>query len=375
MVRVAFFIDQLAPGAGTENQLLMLLAGLDAARVEPTLVTLTESPHWPLSQAPCPARALGVTRLRSPAGARAVLDAARDLRKTGVDLVVTFFPDASVVGVTAARLAGRPVITTRRNLGYDVSAGTPRRYRVLNPWTTRVVANAHAVAEAVGISENLDLERIDVIPNAVDLDRFRPRPPQARGETRRRLGLPADGPILACVANLRPVKGLGLLLTALGSLHGEAPHLALAGDGPLRASLQERARALGLQQGVTFLGKGHDVTEVLTAADAFVLASTSEGMPNAVLEAMAQGLPVIATAVGGTEELLGGAGIPVPAGDPQALAGAVRGLFDDSGKAAALGRAARLRAEAHHSPERVFGAWTELFERVTRTWTSGVGVP
>ncbi len=362
MVRVTFLIDQLAPGAGTENQLLGLLEGLDRSRVEPRLITLTEDPSWPLTHAPCPAHALGVTRLGAPAGMRAILAAARRLREHA-DLAITFFPDASFVGVVAARLAGRPVLTTRRNLAYDAGAGSPRRYRLLNRWTRRVIANADAVAQAVRQGEGLGTERIEVIPNAVDLVRFHPPGPEHRAATRERLGLPREGPLWVCVANLRPVKGHALLLESMARLGDAAPHLALIGGGPLRAELESRVETSGLAGRVRFLGALPDAAPALAAADGFVLASSSEGMPNGVLEAMAAGLPVVATDVGGTRELLGEAGRLVPSGDGEALSDALAALSADPQLRLDLGTRARARAEAHHAPKRVFSRWAELCER------------
>ncbi len=152
------------------------------------------------------------------------------------------------------------------------------------------------------------------------------------------------------VANLIAYKGHDVALTAFAQVRALSPmldvRLQLAGAGPEWASLHLRARELGIEGDVDFLGSVADVRALLAACSFMVLPSTSEGMPNAVLEGLANGRPVIASAVGGVPEILGGGGgILVPPGDPEALANAMRMLLEDPALVARLG--AEGRAVAH----------------------------
>lgn len=162
-------------------------------------------------------------------------------------------------------------------------------------------------------------EQAVVLPSGYDAARFSPRD---RGEARRRLGL-ADEPWLCYLGALRDVKRIDLILDAVAELPGV--RLALVGGGPEADRLASRARQLGLTQRLLFAGpQSHEkVPDWLAAADCLVLASDHEGTPNVIIEALAMGTPVVATAVGGVPELLGEAGRLVPRGNAAALAAAI----------------------------------------------------
>lgn len=166
------------------------------------------------------------------------------------------------------------------------------------------------------------------IPNGV---RLVARDPDRMLAKRRELAIPADAFTFFYVGRLHPVKDLGTLLDAFAALavdHSQDTRLYLVGDGSERASLEARRDALGLAGRVVFLGARSDVGEVLLAADAFVMSSKSEGLPMVLLEAMAAGLPCVATAVGGIPELFGSdRGLLAPPQDPCALAAAMAELI------------------------------------------------
>src|ERR1700722_14946062 len=165
------------------------------------------------------------------------------------------------------------------------------------------------------------VEKLHCIPNGV---RKSVRTPALVAQKRREFGLDPDVFAFFYVGRLNPVKDLGTLLDAFAALAERGSfrtRLYLVGDGPERAMLEGRRKALGLDELVTFLGARSDVSEILMAADAFVMSSKSEGLPMALLEAMAVGIPCVATAVGGIPDLLADdKGLLVPAEDPLALA-------------------------------------------------------
>ena len=169
-------------------------------------------------------------------------------------------------------------------------------------------------------------QRTDVIPSGVDTDRFRPSADRIAAKAR--LGVDVGRPLIGTVGRLEPRKGTATLIAALATLRagGRDASLVVVGDGPLRSELVATAARLGLASHVQMLGDRADIEEILAAVDVFVLPSRTEGMSNALLEAMAMALPVVATAVGGTPEVIaeGRSGLLVPSDDPSAMAAATR---------------------------------------------------
>jgi glycosyltransferase involved in cell wall biosynthesis len=167
------------------------------------------------------------------------------------------------------------------------------------------------------------------------------------------------------VANLRPEKGHDVLLDAaphILAVHPEA-EFVLAGHGPCRSALEAQAHACGVDRHVRFLGECRNVPDILADGDLFVLPSRTEAMPNAVIEAMAAGLPVVASAVGGIPEVIahGHTGLLVPPDDPLALAASVAQLMNDPARAAALGRSARDFISREFGFGRMVSRFEELY--------------
>ncbi len=212
---------------------------------------------------------------------------------------------------------------------------------------------------------------ITVVPNGADASVFMPR--DAR-EARTRLGLDPDAPTIAFVGKLVPRKGVDDLIEAMGMLACRpqgAPALVMAGIGELRESLGARAAKLGVADRITWLGKvSHDdVGWVMSAGDVFVLPSLSEGLPTVVCEAMACGLPVVATAVDGTPEIVDdpATGLLVQPNDPNGLAEALGRLLDDADLRAAMGVEALRRSEADYTWAANAARMEHVYRRVIAT--------
>jgi glycosyltransferase involved in cell wall biosynthesis len=212
-----------------------------------------------------------------------------------------------------------------------------------------------------------------VIPNGVDLAVFSDRGGSNRLRT------------VVTVANLRPEKSHETLIAAAASLADSHPELRyqIVGDGPRRGELEALAVARGVADRVQFLGHREDVPAILAAADAFVLPSRSEAFPNGAIEAMAAGLPVIASAVGGLVDLIdhGRTGLLTAPGDSASLASALQYLIDDRERAMAIGRAARAEVQRRYSFDRMIAAFEDLYlagltdslsERAQRVQPTGV---
>lgn len=237
------------------------------------------------------------------------------------------YPDA----VAAARLArelGRPHVTMALGSDLNELARVPalgRQIRRAYEDAARIVTVSAALRERV-LELGIPAERIVVQHNGVDGERF---VPTSRDEARARLGLPADRRLVTYVGNFKPEKGVDLLIEALACLRRAGRcdvEAILVGDGPLLAPLRERVRALGIEGVVRFCGRRRheEIPDWIAAGDLFCLPSRREGCPNVVLEALASGRPVVATAVGGVPELLAaGNGVLAPAENPEALARAI----------------------------------------------------
>ncbi len=291
-------------------------------------------------------------RLRSPAGLARLDRLRRLVRGLGGPVVHTFLFDADVYGMLAA-LLGSPgaVVTTRR----AIKRHRPhhlRLYRLTNFLVDRIVCNSEEVRRFTVEVEGADPSRVEVIVNGIDVERFAGGDGRA---ARERLGLRGEETLVGAVGTIREVKGQRVLLEAMVPLLRERPglRLVLAGDRSSRyaAALVEAAREAGVGDRVLLPGPVAGVPDLLAALDVFVLPSLSEGMSNALLEAMAAGRPIVATRVGGNAEALAGgkAGVLVPAGDAGALRAAIRELLEDPGRAAALATRARGRAGTHYS--------------------------
>jgi glycosyltransferase involved in cell wall biosynthesis len=293
---------------------------------------------------------------------RAPLELARLIRKRGYDVVHAHLFPAEVLVALVSLLVRGPVYVlgkhnawTRRNRPWHVALErfTTSRY-------ARIVCNSTDVERAVIARVPATAGRTVVVPNGV------------RGaEGVARSAAPAYDVI--AVGNLRDgQKGIDVLLRALTRIRGELGRVIVVGDDPARPGLQRLCRDLGLEHRVEFHGASRRVAELLADSRLFVLSSRYEGMPNVLLEAMALGLPAVATAVGGVADVMtdGATGVIVPPEDPEALAHAIGDLLADPERAARLGRAAhahiRTRFGVAAHLDRLLAVYDELLQRNER---------
>ncbi|MEO8509639.1 MAG: glycosyltransferase [Chloroflexota bacterium] len=241
-------------------------------------------------------------------------------------------------------------------------------YRVGIRGASGFIAVSEDAARAVRDQLHPPPEKLFTIPNGIDTDRYGASVDVT--DVRRRIGVPVEGPMLTVVAKLMEQKGHRILLEALPSVLERHPDLQIvfAGEGPLRDEILALVEAIGIASHVHLVGNRPDVADLLAASDLFVLPSLWEGLPMALLEAMAARLPVVATSVSGSRDVIvdGESGRLVPPGDPARLVAAIIEILGDPARAQRLGTAARKRVEAEFSGRTQARRHAALFRRDAR---------
>jgi L-malate glycosyltransferase len=353
-VPIAIFMSSFEPG-GTERQMIELIRRLDRARFEVHLAAFHRRGAW-LGRAEEAAASVEEFPIRGFRRAGTLTEARRFAawcRARGIALVHTADLYANIFGLPGAAMAGVPVrIGNRREINPDKSPAQIAFQRAAYACAHVVVANSAAAAGRLA-AERVPKRRIHVVPNGIDLAAYAPHA--------------HDRPIrrIVTVANLRPEKAHEVLFEAAPLVLRRFPdtEFVIAGDGPRRHELEGLARARGIGARVRFIGHVDDVPGLLASCDLFVLPSRSEACPNSVLEAMASGLPIVATRVGGIVELLENqrTGVLVPSDHARALGHAILDLIQWRRHAARLGRAARAEVEARYSWERMIASFERLY--------------
>jgi glycosyltransferase involved in cell wall biosynthesis len=350
-IPVAIFVDRFIAG-GTQRQMIELLERLDRRqfRVYPVCFHTTGVWFDRVTRLDEPVAVFPIHGFCRTATARQLLEFARWCRANQIAVLQTCELYSNIFGLPGGALASVPVrIGSRRGMGG--TRAQQRVQRIAYNAAHRVVANSEAAASRLRL-EGLPNHKIGVIYNGVDLSAF---PGRSDPTHLRRI---------AMVACLRAGKRIDVLIAA--APHVLARHPAaefwIVGDGPCREQLVALAKQAGVLERFRFMGHRDDVPTLLSKADVFVLPSRSEAFPNSVIEAMAAGLPVVATAVGGIPELVadGLTGRLVPAGDAMKLARALIDLLDEPARAAELGHAGRARVE-QLSFDRMVGQFTNLY--------------
>jgi glycosyltransferase involved in cell wall biosynthesis len=289
------------------------------------------------------------------------------LRRLRIDILHTHSWGTLVEGVVAAKLARTSVVLHGEHGIMETRLRNIAIQRKLWSWTQQITAVAAPLADQMASLISFPRERIQVIPNGVDIDKFSPRP-EMRNEYRRQFGLAPSDQVIGMAARLTPVKNHRGVLAAVRNLAnaGMPVTLALAGDGPLRSELQRVAHDLNLGSRVRFLGDLPNVDQFLNSLDVFVLNSDSEGMSNTILEAMACGLPVIATNVGSNSEVVrdNETGLLVPPRDCAALTHAISSLVVDDRLRQSMGAKGRSRILQLYTMDKMVRNYSQLYHNL-----------
>lgn len=380
--RLLVVSDEMEVG-GSQRQITHLLAGLDRARWQPELLYF-RNPSFLIDEV----QDLGIPVRHLPKHGRFdpgfVLRYAALLRNGRYDLVHAFSLTAELWTAVARLLvphAPRQVSSVR---GLYLSE-SPRFWQLKRFALSRsdaVIANAHACAQAASTHTGIALDRFDIVANGVDIPAMLDE--NQRAALRHSIGAPPGRAFGLFVGRLVREKNPTCLVRALAGLSLQSrPWIAIAGDGPLRDDLGLMVATSGLTADVSFLGERRDATALMQAADFLVLPSCQEGMSNAVLEAMAVGCPVIASAVGGNRELVEDrrTGLLFASDDHHALGACLRRMGTDAAFRARLSSEAKNQVHARHTVSTMVADTTAIYDRVLRgaqpraSRSSGDGLP
>jgi len=353
-IPIAVVLTSFEPGV-TEHQMIELVHRLDRSRWSVHLACFRARGSWfhRMARSVDSVTEFPVGSFKRVGALKHLWAFSRWCRERQIALVHTTELYSNIFGLPGAALAGVPVrIGNRRGMNNDQPRGLVGLQRAAYSCAHVVIANSRAAAVRL-MEERVPAHKITVIPNGLDLDRFPPR--SVKRPPRR----------VAMVANLRPGKGHDTLIDAAFEVLRRQPDATfdIIGDGSERDRLVDRADQRRVRHAFTFLGQREDVPALLAEADIFALPSRSEALPNAILEAMAAGLPVVASDVGGIPELIAHerTGLLVPPGDAAALAGALLRMMNETGLAGRLGQAARVAAETHYSFDRMVTAFDACY--------------
>jgi len=302
MIRILYLLDALDGFGGTERQLLELIGHMDRMRFHPIVVTLysmDKSYEAEFRRLRCETRCLGIRKLVSLGGLRAILKLGWQIWRQRINIVHTFFPDASILGTIAGRLGGARVVVGRRDLGYWYTPRYHRVLRLLQRFADAYLVNSQAVRSAVSESEGVSLWRVQVIHNG-----FFEVPNGPSRFTLSDLGFPAGAKLVGTVANLRPVKRLDRFIEMAAGIRDDRTCFLIVGYGEQKDAIVEQARLAGLAGRFRIIHTIHDVLEIVKLFTVGVLTSESEGLSNTLVEYGLAGVPAVAFDVGGNREVI-----------------------------------------------------------------------
>lgn len=346
---------------GSERQFALLAESLNRERFEVQAACLKRiggliERVGAISEFPVGGKLIGLRAQRSQ------LEIMRALRQAGIAVAHAFDFYTNMMLIPAARMAGIPVVGSHRQIGDLLGQRKFQAQRWVFRLCDRVVCNSRAAGESL-ISAGLPGKKIEVIPNALSEDAFAEAAPALP---------PKPGVVrVGMIARMNDtVKNHPALLKAAAELieQGAPVEFVLVGDGPLRTELERMAGQLGISDKVLFLGERHDIPAILASLQVTVLLSSSESLSNVILESMAAGVPVIATAVGGTPELVkpGETGMLIPANDGGKVLEALRYLVSDAHARSQYGARSKQFARANFHVEQVTRRFEQLYLSLAR---------
>lgn len=366
---VLFVIDQLCQLGGAERVLLNTIRLLPTNRFRCSLITFKLDPSI-VAALPCPHFAFPLKKTYDWNAARVALKLRKFLHREKVDIVHTFFETSDLwAGPISKVSAPVKLISSRRDMGILRDSKHHFAYRLLNPIFDRVIAVSDGVRDFCLDKDRLAPRKVVTIYNGLEFDKLVARAPAAG--LRSSLGINDSAPLIITVGNIRRVKGIDVLVEAAMRVHRQVPEAVFLVVGrqsepDYYQELAAQIEALGIGQSIQFLGESDDVLPLLKACDIFFLPSRSEGFSNALIEAMACGLPCVATRVGGNAEAIdeGKNGYLVQSGDAESAANHILTLLSDQNLRSRLSAAAQATVEAKFTAQIMIQKLVQCYEQL-----------
>jgi glycosyltransferase involved in cell wall biosynthesis len=368
---ILYLFDQLRNlDGGAERSLLKTVQLLPPDRYRASIATFChpEDVRF-LNLFPCPIHLLPLERAYGWNSVKVALLLRDIIQCERVSVVQTFFASSDLLGGAVARLSGCPVlISSRRDMGFQRQRKHHIGYRMMASAYDRVHTVSDAVRDYTIQHDRVDPAKVVTIPNGVDTERiaehFDP-------EFRSRHGLDDASHVIVDVGSIKPVKGYEVLVRAAGLVRQRFPKAVFAIAGPVQnipyfGELQRLIQSLGLDQNVRFLGNVDPVYPLLHASDIFCHLSLTDGLSNAMLEAMATGLPCVISRVGGNPEVVedGGSAFVVPPSDHRHAADRLLELLSDPGRRQAMGARSRQIVEDKFTAEHMVQRFIALYDQL-----------
>ncbi|MFP5264735.1 MAG: glycosyltransferase [Blastocatellia bacterium] len=369
--RVLHLINSFEIG-GTERQAAALLGRLDPERYDIRLAALRNRgpfykeiegrfpnvPEFPLTSF------YNLNALRQLSRLTALMARER------IDILHAHDFYAGIIGGAAGRLAGVQVIACQRHLKLSDRAIHEWGTRLIHRMAHRILVNSEAIRDHILSRDAAQAGKIVVVKNGISPAADPPEARDLHDRVCRELELDVDSRLVGMVARLQPVKGHRFFLEAAARVIDKEPkaRFVLVGDGPLKSDIEGQAANLGLQGRVRLLGDRPDAARLAASFDLLVLSSLHEGLPNAVMEAMAAGVPVVATTVGGTKELIvdGETGYLVPPADSDALSERIAFALANTADRRRVAEAARRFIGAEFGMGRMVESVEKLYDELMR---------
>ncbi|MGO9952149.1 MAG: glycosyltransferase [Dissulfurispiraceae bacterium] len=371
-IRIAYLIDTISSDrAGTEKQLLNIIKQLDRNSFEVTLICLYASPWMSRNRLPCEVTTIGYKGFLKPNFPLVVRRYLHILRERQIDMVQTFFEDSMFVGGLGKIMSRKhhALVASRRDLG--LGSDEPAYHWLFKKLrflifrcSDGIAVNAHAIKTYLSGHEKTPSEKITVIGNGIYMPEPFSAPPALFGKYNNDIWI-------GIAANLKPVKRIDVFLRALAHLKESQliarVHAVVLGEGRLRTDLLQLATDLGIADRVHFVGAIDNVNDYLQCINIGVLCSDKEGLPNAIMEYMACGLPVVATDVGGVGELVDDTnGISVPAGDYVALGKALAKLVSSASLRKEMGTNSLDKIRKRSTWDIIMPQWEIYYRSIVR---------
>jgi len=364
---ILYIIPLLFGYAGTERHLLALTSSLDRSRFTPHVACFRSSSKviQDFQEAGVPCTTFEMTRIYGIDALKNALKIRRYIMENNISILQTFHPKADLYCPLVGKLSSVPlIISSRRDLGYNRSNIVVQKF--INRFVDWIIAPSDIVREFTMRQEKVPESKFRIIYNGVDTDHYKPL--ENKKDMRLKLGLPEKGTIVVNVSNLYKIKGVDLFIRAARSVADVISDtvFVIIGDGREKQNLLDLTAELGMGDRIIFTGNIANVVEYLGSADLYVCSSLSEGFSNSILEAMAMGLPVVATDVGGNPEAVtnGVTGFLVEKGHVTDIAEKIISILRDPELGSSLGRCGRRVTEEKFSLKKMIREYEGLYSEL-----------